>query len=99
MRNLMTVLGSIDWKNIPAATYTRYILMLLAGVNMILTHFGLNPIPISDDSIYQVVTDVLAFAVMLTNTWCNNSVTAPALKADEYYRDLVSETTDDSKAG
>ena len=97
MRNVLAILKSIDWKNISTATYVRYILMILTIVNAVLTHFGLNPIPVSEDTVYEVVTDVLTILVMITNTWCNNSVTAPAIEADKYLTDLVSNTEEESK--
>ena len=93
MRNVLAILKSIDWKNISTATYVRYITI----VNAVLTHFGLNPIPVSEDTVYEVVTDVLTILVMITNTWCNNSVTAPAIEADKYLTDLVSNTEEESK--
>ena len=92
MRKISAVFKSIDWKNISTATYVRYILMILTMVNAILTHFAFNPIPVSEDTVYQVVTDVLTLLVMITNTWCNNSLTAPAIEADKYFTGLISKT-------
>ena len=49
MKNkIIAILKSIDWKNISAATYTRYILMIIAIINLILTGVGANPIKASD---------------------------------------------------
>lgn len=83
-RTIAQILRSIDWANITPATYVRYILMVITIINTILTRSGLNPIPVSEDGLYQIVSDVLTVAVMISNTWCNNSVTTNAIAADRY---------------
>jgi len=87
MKNkIIAILKSIDWKNISAATYTRYILMIIAIINLILTGVGANPIKASD--VYKVVSDVLTCVIFIVNTWKNNSVTGNAIAADGYLKDL-----------
>lgn len=86
----MRFLTSIKWKEIPVATYVRYVLMLLTIVNTILTRCGLNPITASEEEVYQIVSDILTIAILIANTWCNNSVTAAALSADTYMKGLKS---------
>lgn len=97
MKNkIIAILKSIDWKNISVATYTRYILMIIAIINMILTHFGLNPIKVSETEVYQTVTDVITCVIFVINTWKNNSVTTNAIAADGYLNDL--KTVDKEKS-
>ena len=58
MKKVVEFFKKINWKDIPVATYVRYILMIITIVNMLLTRFGLNPINVSEDRLYQVVSDV-----------------------------------------
>lgn len=98
MKNkIIAILKSIDWKNISVATYTRYILMIIAIINMILTHFGLNPIKVSETEVYQSVTDVITCVIFVINTWKNNSVTTNAIAADGYLNDLKTVNKEKSK--
>lgn len=83
MKNFIDGLKRINWKDIPVATYVRYILMLISVVNIVLTHFGVNPIQISESTLYQTVSDLLTVAILIVNTWYNNSVTPEAIEADK----------------
>ena len=94
MKKVVEFFKKINWKDIPAATYVRYILMIITIVNMLLTRFGLNPINVSEDQLYQVVSDILTAAVFIANTWYNNSVTPEAIEADKFMKSLKSNTTD-----
>ena len=82
-------LDRIKWKEIPPATYVRYILMLISVINVVFTRLGWNPISISETELYQTVSDVLGVLILIANTWFNNSVTEEALDADMYKKDLV----------
>ena len=88
-RKLVEFLRRINWKEIPPATYVRYILMILSVLNVVLTRFGVNPISVSETELYQFVSDMLGVLILIANTWFNNSVTEEALEADAYKRDLV----------
>lgn len=88
MKKVMEFIKSIDWKNIDAKTYTRYILMIIAIINMILNAFGVNPIDASESEVYQVVSNLLTCILFVINTWKNNSVTDSAIAADQYMKDL-----------
>lgn len=88
MKKVVAFFKKINWKDIPVSTYVRYILMIIAIVNMILTRLGLNPINVREDELYQVVSDILTVVVFIVNTWYNNSVTPEAIEADKYMKDL-----------
>lgn len=94
MKKVVEFFKKINWKDIPVATYVRYILMIITIVNMLLTRFGLNPINVSEDQLYQVVSDILTAAVFIVNTWYNNSVTPEAIEADKLMKSLKSDTID-----
>lgn len=89
MKNkIIQAIKSIDWANISPATYTRYILMIIAIINMLLNAFKINPIEVSENEVYQVVSNILTCVLFVINTWKNNSVTNSAITADQYMKDL-----------
>lgn len=89
MKNkIIQAIKSIDWANISPATYTRYILMIIAIINMLLNAFKINPIEVSENEVYQVVSNILTCVLFVINTWKNNSVTNSAINADQYMKDL-----------
>ena len=94
MKKVVEFCKKINWKDIPVATHVRYILMIITIVNMLLTRFGLNPINVSEDQLYQVVSDILTAAVFIMNTWYNNSVTPEAIEADKLMKSLKNCTID-----
>ena len=94
MKKLFAIIHRINWTQIPPATYVRYILMIIAVLNVILTRLGWNPIDVSENELYQLVSDVLGVVILVVNTWFNNSVTQEALDADTYRKEqLVSQNT------
>lgn len=100
INSIFSFLNRIDWGNIPVGTIVRYILMLVTALNTLLTRFGLNPISLSEDGLYQAVSDIITIIILLVNTWKNNSVTKNAIKADKYMNELksgeISEDEDDA---
>ena len=89
MKNkIIQAIKSIDWANISPATYTRYILMIIAIINMLLNAFKINPIEVSENEVYQVVSNILTCVLFVINTWKTNSVTNSAINADQYMKDL-----------
>ena len=89
MKNkIIQAIKSIDWANISPATYTRYILMIIAIINMLLNAFKINPIEVSENEVYQVVSNILTCVLFVINTWKNNSVTNFAINADQYMKEL-----------
>ena len=55
-------------------------------LNSLLTMLGLNPIPFSEDNVYQTVSDIYTSIMLVVNTWYNNSVTPAAIAADAYMK-------------
>lgn len=98
MRNkIVQLIKSINWSEIPPITYVRYILMILTVINTFLTRIGLNPIPVSEEELYQVVSDIIAISVLIMNTWCNNSVTEQAIVSDQIMKELKDCKQEDPK--
>lgn len=64
-------------------TIIRTVLLLLGLINMILTNTGHTVLPIEDEQVTTIVSDVYLIIVSLWAWWKNNSFTQAALKADE----------------
>lgn len=65
-------------------TISRTVFLALALVNSLLTAFGKNPLPFSDEELYAGVSSVVTVIASLLAWWNNNSFTKEALKADKY---------------
>ena len=94
-KGFLAFLQRIDWSQIPKAVYVRYILMIVAALNTILTRLGVNPINVSEAEVYQMVSDFAMVAILLVNTWKNNSVTKEAIQSDQYLKQLLEEESED----
>lgn len=66
----------------------RLVVLIIALVNQSLTLAGYNPLPFSDEQIYEGVSTVATVIIALWAWWKNNSVTKEAQKADEYLHEL-----------
>ena len=75
--------SNIDWKNVKIEVWVRYLLMVLTLINGILTHFGKNPIPYSEDTIYQAVSDIITVIIFIVNTYKNNPTSSTAIESNE----------------
>ena len=69
--------------NITAGTIARTACLALALTNQVLTCFGVQVLPISDDELNNLVTTGLTVATSLAAWWKNNSFTPAAIRADE----------------
>ncbi len=68
--------------NISAGTIARTIVLIAALVNTLLTAFGKNPLPFSNEEVYAGVSAVITVVVSLVAWWKNNSFTKKAIEAD-----------------
>ncbi len=68
--------------------FVRLIVMAIAMLNQTLTMFGWNPLPYSDEQIYEGVSAVFAIASTLWAYWKNNNITPEARKADDHMRNM-----------
>ena len=75
--------SNIDWKNVKIEVWVRYLLMVLTLINGILTHFGKNPIPYSEDAIYQAVSDIITVIIFIVNTYKDNPTSSTAIESNE----------------
>lgn len=72
-------------------TIARTAVLFVALINQILTVFGINPLPVSDNTVYETVSLLFTLAASLWAWWKNNSFTKNALEADEFLNNLKGE--------
>jgi SPP1 family holin len=77
--------------NVKASTIIRTIVLAVVLVNNILTMNGLNPLPFSEDELYEIVSGIATIAASIWAWWENNSFTKAAIKADEEYERIKAE--------
>ena len=73
---------------ISKGTIVRTVMLVIVVLNMILSHFGLDVINVSESEILSVVEMLLEVAVIIVTFWKNNSFTDKAIKADEFLKTL-----------
>ena len=75
-------------KTVPASTWKFLIAFIVVIANAILTHFGSNPLPFSDNEAFIYASNFAGAFMTLYATWRNNSITPNAQKADEVLKAL-----------
>lgn len=70
-------------KKIEVGTIARTVVLIFALANQMLTMGGYNPLPFSDEAVYEGITMVLTVAASLCAWWSNNSFSQKAIEADE----------------
>jgi len=66
----------------------RLVVLVILLINQALIVFDLNPLPFSEEQIYEAVSSVATVIVALWAWWKNNSITKEAQQADEYLQEL-----------
>lgn len=77
--------------NIKRGTIIRTLVLLFAIINQLLTATGRNPLPFSEEEVYQALTAVITAVTSIVAWWKNNSFSEEAIKADEYKDHLKEE--------
>ena len=72
--------------NITAGTIARTACLALALTNQVLTCFGVQVLPITDDQLNTLITTGLTVGTSVVNWWYNNSFTPAALIGDEHMK-------------
>lgn len=75
-------------KEVKQETIIRTLILFLAILNNTLALFGKTPLPISDETIYTVVSFIFTTGAALWTWWKNNSFTKDAIQADKYLASL-----------
>lgn len=71
---------------------TRLIILGILGVNSILSHFGYNPIPVSEEIVYQAVSDLVLFGTMFYAAYKNNDTTDEAVAGTAVMKSMKNES-------
>ena len=66
----------------------RLAVLVILLINQTLTLFGWNPLPFSEEQIYEGVSSIAVVIVAIYTWWKNNNVTKEAEKADQYLKEL-----------
>lgn len=69
-------------------TIIRTICLILALVNNCLTMAGHSPLPIEDEQLTELLSQVFVIVTALAAWWKNNSFTKAARTADEIMHDI-----------
>ena len=70
--------------NCSKQTVVRTVVLFLSLINQILTVLGKNPLPFSDEGLYQGISAVATTLSALWAWWKNNSFTIEAREADRF---------------
>ena len=70
---------------------TRLIILGILGINSILAHFGYNPIPVSQEVVYQAVSDLVLFGTMFYTAYKNNDTTDEAVAGTAVMKSMKNE--------
>ncbi len=76
-------------------TIIRTVILALALINQVLLALGKNPLPFSEDGVYQVLSALFTAAGALWAWWKNNSFTKNAIRADVYLDQLKEKEQED----
>lgn len=78
----------MEKNKISVETIIRTIVLVVALVNQVLTATGKNPLPFSEDIIYELVTVLATVGASVWAWWKNNSFTSAAIEADKFLTSL-----------
>ena len=70
-------------KSITAGTIARTICLALALINQVMVMTGHSVIPIEDQAVETLITEVFTVAAAVAAWWKNNSFTQEAIECDE----------------
>lgn len=73
---------------ISKGTIVRTVMLVIVILNMILKHFGIDVINVTESEILSVLEMLIELAVIIVTFWKNNSFTEKAIKADEFLKTL-----------
>lgn len=76
-------------------TIVRTALLVVLLLNQVLTMCGLNPLPFSEDQIYEFFSLIASIVVTIWAWWKNNSFTPAAIQADEYMKEMKKADTEE----
>lgn len=85
----------MDENKVSFDTILRTVILGITLINQILTSTGKNPLPFSEDTLYELLTVLATVGVSIWSWWKNNSFTQEAIEADKLMNKLKGEKTDE----
>ena len=76
-------MNKINLKGVNAETITWILILLLALINATLQMIGINPLPIENEEVTNIVSVVFLIATTLYNTWKNRNLTTASQSAQQ----------------
>lgn len=73
---------------ISKGTIVRTIMLVIVIINMILKHFNIDVINVSESEILTFLESFIEVAIIVVGFWKNNSYTPKAIEADEFLKNL-----------
>ena len=73
---------------IKTGTIVRTVVLILTLVNTVLSGMGKNPLPWSEDEMYNGISAIATAIAALWSWWKNNSFTQAAIMADDFMVDV-----------
>lgn len=73
---------------ISKGTIVRTVMLVIVLINLVLKHFGIDVINVSESEILTFVEALLEVGTIIVAFWKNNSFTDKAIKADEFLKTL-----------
>ena len=77
---------------IQTSTIIRTIVLAITLVNTFLTMAGCNPLPFSEEELYEFLSTVATMVASIWAWWENNSFTKEAIEADKVYDELKAQS-------
>ena len=74
---------------------TRLIVAVVLMANAILTAKGKNPLPLDENMVTGIISDLIAGGALVWAWWKNNNVTKEAQEAQEYLKWLKSDDNEE----
>ena len=78
----------MEKKNITVNTIARLVVLMLLLANQTLVMCGMQAIPFIEEDVYAATSLIALVMSSLWSAWKNNSISQPALAADEYLAEL-----------
>lgn len=85
---LSPIFRNVDWANVPTTTYVRYILAIITALNTVLNIFGVNPINVDENQLYNAVSAILTVVVLFVNTYKDNPTSAEAIESNKQLKEV-----------
>lgn len=83
----------INLKNVDKSTVARTLILIVALVNQMLSISGHAVIPIEDEQIESLISNVFAIGAVVVSWWKNNSFTDAAIEADKVKEEIKNGNT------